>query len=107
MRRQKNYCSLYIYIVKTFFPKELNFINLSFPIPKMRRSWPTRLIFLMVLTVVIAMIAVAYGYSSVSSSNHKFPHYKYKAPSPPTTYSPYRYFSPPPVIDSDSAAYDR
>jgi len=53
------------------------------------------------------MIAAAYGYSSVSSSKHKFPHYKYKAPSPPTTYSPYRYFSPPPVTDSDSAAYVR
>ncbi|EOA22446.1 hypothetical protein CARUB_v10003101mg [Capsella rubella] len=71
----------------------------------MRRLWSsTRPIFL----IVITMIAVAYGYSSVvSSSNHKFPHYKYKAPSPPTTYSPYRYFSPPPVTDSYSAAFDR
>ncbi|VVB14293.1 unnamed protein product [Arabis nemorensis] len=68
----------------------------------MRRSWPTRLIFLMILTIIVTMIAVAY-----SSSNHKFPHYKYKAPAPPTTYSPYRYFSPPPVTDSDSGAYDR
>ncbi|KFK25526.1 hypothetical protein AALP_AA8G126600 [Arabis alpina] len=73
----------------------------------MRRSWPTRLSFLMILIIIVTMVAVAYGYSSVSSSNHKFPHYKYKAPSPPKTYSPYRYFSPPPVTGSDSGAYDR
>ncbi|CAN8256518.1 unnamed protein product [Cochlearia groenlandica] len=68
----------------------------------MRRSW---LILLMVVTFIITMMAMAYG--SYSSTNHKFPHYKYKAPSPPTTYSPYRYFSPPPVKDSDFAALAR